>query len=169
MCVWALHGMFPMPQDWMLKTYKNWSEANQTKWGFHTLDSIFASDSKWSHSRWAYVQMTRGDPTLWPPFHNFVIRSHVHHLKCVPSSKLNLGVGLCSWVKGTPNLALYTIRPCTFFRCWGEQPLCDYAMEHMPTLHTHFDPILARSKSFRIILGLWKVSFAPLIAPLANN
>jgi hypothetical protein len=39
-----------------------------------------------------------------------------------------------------------------------------YVMEHMPTLHIHFDPTLV--KSLQIILVVWGASFVSFDSPL---
>ncbi len=53
--MWVLHGMFPMPQDWMPKTCNNWLEVKHTKGGFHPLNFAFASNWRRSHFTWAFT------------------------------------------------------------------------------------------------------------------
>jgi hypothetical protein len=100
--------------------------------------------------------MTRGDPIPHGPSHkfeqlpfgHFVVRLHAHHLRCVHSFKHGFGNAPPFTSQRMTKFAFFCYEIMHLFEVLGEQHLVAYAMEHVLTLHKHFDPILTQSKSF---------------------
>jgi hypothetical protein len=100
--------------------------------------------------------MTGGDPIPHGPSHkfeqlfsgDFVIGLHTHHLRCVHSLKHGFGDTHPFTSQRTTKFSFFYYEVMHLFEVLAEQHLVAYAMEHVLTLHTHFEPTLTQSKSF---------------------
>jgi hypothetical protein len=117
MCVQALHGMFPTPQNWMPKTCKSQFETSQKR-DFNIWIFFSISNWTWFHFAWVFTQVQA--ISFWS-FHCWTT--------CV-SLKMCLFIQTCSWqlnplswIKGWSNLVLSITRLCTFLRCWVSNPI----------------------------------------------
>lgn len=133
---WASCGMLPTPPNLMPKTCKSESKASQTKKGFRISYFFFASEGRWSHSTW---DLTWAWATI---FDHFVIELHVHGLRWTHSFEYGLSnaTPFTSWK--ITEFVFSTMRSYIFLRYWANNSLVAYAMEHVLTFHTHFNPTL---------------------------